>query len=357
MMKVSDRRPENREALIDAAKGIGILCVFLGHLVPYDSPVFRVIFNFHMPLFFFLSGMLFDPLRDTEPHAMLRRVWRTIGIPAVFFTLLGTVICVLTGQFLRNNLMDWVRVGASFFHGSPEYGGSIWFLTCLADAHIAFWFWCRYRQGKDNRFATPLFILSMYVLGFVGGTCIHPKILLGTPLMICSAPMAIVYYALGYYLKNRLRNILAALQARRLIPLVVATLLLAIEIPISLCDCSPNLAIPEFHAFFAFPVASALGIAAILSVAASPIAGTALRFVGRFSLYYFLLERWSQATWMALCKTSFPSLLPAATTANTNVTEFSALQIAIFMTFIVISETAVIPLLKPLLCQCKRRFG
>lgn len=41
-----------RNPVIDAAKGYGILLVVLGHSVYYDSFVFRVIFNFHMPLFF-----------------------------------------------------------------------------------------------------------------------------------------------------------------------------------------------------------------------------------------------------------------------------------------------------------------
>ena len=48
----------NRILWIDAAKGIGLLCVILGHLgVPYLS---TLVYTFHMPLFFFLSGIVFS---------------------------------------------------------------------------------------------------------------------------------------------------------------------------------------------------------------------------------------------------------------------------------------------------------
>ena len=44
----------SRIGWIDTAKGIGLLCVILGHLsIPYLD---MWIYFFHMPLFFFLSG-------------------------------------------------------------------------------------------------------------------------------------------------------------------------------------------------------------------------------------------------------------------------------------------------------------
>ena len=52
---------------IDIAKGIGIILVVLGHtLVPqvretdFAGFLWIFIYNFHMPLFFFLSGYLFE---------------------------------------------------------------------------------------------------------------------------------------------------------------------------------------------------------------------------------------------------------------------------------------------------------
>jgi len=48
---------------IDIARGIGILLVVLGHNdFGYISPFgYKLIYSFHMPLFFFLSGYFFNP--------------------------------------------------------------------------------------------------------------------------------------------------------------------------------------------------------------------------------------------------------------------------------------------------------
>lgn len=49
-----------RIAYIDVMRGIGILFVMLGHsIVIMDNPINRTILSFHMPLFFFISGILF----------------------------------------------------------------------------------------------------------------------------------------------------------------------------------------------------------------------------------------------------------------------------------------------------------
>ena len=48
----------NRIAYIDAAKGIGILLMILGHTGMYGLPVVmhKMIYSFHMPLFAIISG-------------------------------------------------------------------------------------------------------------------------------------------------------------------------------------------------------------------------------------------------------------------------------------------------------------
>lgn len=46
---------------LDIAKGIGILIVVLGHVLRTDDVFLKkFIFSFHMPLFFMLSGFVFN---------------------------------------------------------------------------------------------------------------------------------------------------------------------------------------------------------------------------------------------------------------------------------------------------------
>lgn len=57
--KTHDNSTDNsRSVLIDVLKGIGIILVVLGHITFGDQLVRKIIFSFHMPLFFFLSGVV-----------------------------------------------------------------------------------------------------------------------------------------------------------------------------------------------------------------------------------------------------------------------------------------------------------
>lgn len=49
-----------RNSYIDIAKGLGMLLVIWGHIKQGGLSV-DFTYSFHMPFFFFLSGMLFSP--------------------------------------------------------------------------------------------------------------------------------------------------------------------------------------------------------------------------------------------------------------------------------------------------------
>ena len=50
---------------IDIAKGIGILLVVIGHCINSLSFLGKWIWSFHMPLFFVISGLCFNPSKNT----------------------------------------------------------------------------------------------------------------------------------------------------------------------------------------------------------------------------------------------------------------------------------------------------
>ena len=58
-----DKRKRARIELIDIAKAITIFLVILGHTTANTDTVMyrRVLYSFHMPLFFFLAGMSTKP--------------------------------------------------------------------------------------------------------------------------------------------------------------------------------------------------------------------------------------------------------------------------------------------------------
>ena len=50
---------KQRISYIDSLKGLGIILIVVGHIIPYESMLHVWIYSFHVPIFFIISGMLF----------------------------------------------------------------------------------------------------------------------------------------------------------------------------------------------------------------------------------------------------------------------------------------------------------
>ena len=53
----------NRIGFADWAKFLGLCLVVYGHVPPTDNMAHVIIYSFHMPFFFLVSGMFFSPER------------------------------------------------------------------------------------------------------------------------------------------------------------------------------------------------------------------------------------------------------------------------------------------------------
>ena len=90
---------EERIQYIDIARGIGILLVVLWHCI-HGSYIARIIYSFHMPLFF-ISGFCWNPNKYIFPVFLRRRIKQLI-IPLLLFSILIHVCCYLLGVPVLN---------------------------------------------------------------------------------------------------------------------------------------------------------------------------------------------------------------------------------------------------------------
>lgn len=132
---------------IDVAKGIGILLVVSGHLcgpggtAPGWLGAFqRIIYQFHVPLFFFLSGMFF---RETEGWGgFLRKKIRRLYVPFVVanlvFLVLDELLRYATG--VRIVPADELKHGMKvvLMMANSPMGGATWFLRSLLVCSIVY---------------------------------------------------------------------------------------------------------------------------------------------------------------------------------------------------------------------------
>ncbi len=102
---------ESKNSIIDVLKGIAIILVIYGHVIQrtmlahdadfFLNPAFKVIYTFHMPIFFFLSGYLISgSLRKKRVGEVFKSRFKALLIPYIIWGILG----VFTFYFL--NLID-----------------------------------------------------------------------------------------------------------------------------------------------------------------------------------------------------------------------------------------------------------
>lgn len=113
---------KERIVWMDYAKAAGIWLVVVGHMPFRGSPL---IYLFHMPLFFMLSGYLFKPVGIMREFV---RSVKALLIPYLMYSIVLLLVSVLADDISWNNLLN-VLLGNS--EKLPSYIRPLWFLVAL----------------------------------------------------------------------------------------------------------------------------------------------------------------------------------------------------------------------------------
>lgn len=130
--------PNNRLPEFDIAKGIAILCVILGHLG--NNTINRVVFVFHMPIFFLISGYFLSQ-SGTYKEFVVKKFKQCI-VPyiatCIAICVLSIPVSYILHQDIGQNLFKWVcgsiygsGTRPGIFPGIPSFIGALWFLEAL----------------------------------------------------------------------------------------------------------------------------------------------------------------------------------------------------------------------------------
>jgi acyltransferase len=177
---------------IDLLKGFGIFLVVWGHTM---IPRSVLIYSFHMPLFFFISGFLFKnkPLKEFVIGKINR-----LYLPYIIFTLFSWIFYLMMLEFQdhRDLIVKHLPKLLSLFSGTGRNGGndSIWFLTCLIVVSVLFWSLTNLlKKSSSVLFATLVISGLGYFLSIRR---------IDLPFKVDVALVALVFYALGYYFRE-----------------------------------------------------------------------------------------------------------------------------------------------------------
>jgi fucose 4-O-acetylase-like acetyltransferase len=139
--------PPARERIgwLDIAKGIGIILVVIGHAlgglidsalsnqVPGFREAFFVIYTFHMPLFFMLSGVLVAPRLASNRAGFQRSLWTNIAWPYFLWSFVQFTLISSLGSIVNQPVDNyWSTVIALPWKTVSQF----WFLYALFLLHL-----------------------------------------------------------------------------------------------------------------------------------------------------------------------------------------------------------------------------
>lgn len=182
---------------VDIAKGIGIILVILGHSVQFGGTVHNLIFSFHMPLFFILSGVVY---RFRDNRTFLNKKLKGLLVPYIIFSIIGLVISMIipswrSGLSIRAILKDIYCANPNAVNVS-----SIWFLVCLFIVSMAFNFIQKYNKKSQCIIVGVCFILGVTYSKMISVWTFLPEGRL--PFNIDTSLIALTFFAIGAWLRN-----------------------------------------------------------------------------------------------------------------------------------------------------------
>ena len=118
------------------AKGIGVVLVVVGHFWPADSPAYwtevrRVIYTFHMPLFFFLSGWLYEYGKYSYRELVYLKTQRLLYPFAAIAVLFFLIKFTAGFFFVLENPLVYSDLYTIFVNPILSYMPSLWYLHSL----------------------------------------------------------------------------------------------------------------------------------------------------------------------------------------------------------------------------------
>ena len=194
--------PSERECVFDIMKGFGIFLVVLGHVVKnYELGLFSLpcfIYSFHMPLFFFVSGMLYHKRKD-----FLKNISIKLGVPYISFAFLSYAYWFFVESKYRSAVeVEPLAQFTNIFFPMNIYGGYafnvvLWFLPALFFCTILFYLFNKICKGR------LLFLMFLILLVVIYDSLFYKLFI---PFYIPQALCALPFFAMGNVFQQYRQN-------------------------------------------------------------------------------------------------------------------------------------------------------
>lgn len=192
---------------IDVLRGLAMLSIVLFHCQGHEY-VWYWLSSFHVPLFFFISGMLFSADKFQSFGSFFKNRFKRLYMPfLVWYILLLLYWLLIEREYRELDIPPLYAVAGIFWGSGAEKwiypGGPLWFLPALFSLEILYFLVCRIFKSKWQR-AACLIVL------FIAGAFLAPSPY-DLPSGGVSALLAIPFFIVGRIAGNCLKKPIAPL--------------------------------------------------------------------------------------------------------------------------------------------------
>lgn len=200
-----------RNHIIDIAKGIGIILVVFGHVINSNVDIFgknvnNMIYIFHMPLFFLISGYLTKYEKNIDSKNYIKKKAKGILLPFFNFSLFWFFYWFIIERRFRNQMAaPTIKIFINIFLGTinEKYllpNIVLWFLPCLFISEVMYYI----IRKINNYYLQNVLVIILFIFGII--LCKYNIIL---PFGLETAFVSIIFLLIGNYFsvnENKIKN-------------------------------------------------------------------------------------------------------------------------------------------------------
>lgn len=223
---------KQRYDYLDIAKGLGILAVVWAHIM-LTGWSHRLIYAFHMPLFFFISGMLFRKDKYESASNFLKHRFLRLFIPYIAYSVATWLVWVAFRMIRHDEVASyWMPLAQTFIsQGSGAFmvhNSALWFIPCLFATEIMYFF-----LSNMKEWTTLCLCILLAAVSFILGSQFGDDYWMTPPWNFDAALIALPFYCLGnmltrHFSHKQMNEYAAQNKVKLILTTIVLTILLVL---------------------------------------------------------------------------------------------------------------------------------
>lgn len=280
--------------------------VVIGHVTV--APEMRIyIYSFHMPLFFYVSGYLFNQEKYPKLISFISSKTKSLLVPYAWFSAISIILIYFRVKYHYVSGIPNIKTILSqvfYLNGSVLWNVPLWFLVCLFVVSVEYYL---LRKLIKNDYMLIVCLAIISVIGYLAPSYLPFKLPFGLDISLT----AIVFYGTGNIIRKKGISI-----KKPSLKAVVFTLLFAGSIIAGLNTPERvDMYYLKYYNYFNFYIAAFLGIAAFTMLSQLITKAPILTYFGRNSLIIlatqYIIFWLIDVCLLATLKTSFYSMTPS----------------------------------------------